>query len=200
MRRDIVRWLATLGASVLVVTACGIPVDNTPRELAIPETDDPAATTTTTSAPDPQDATRRQLYFIRDGLLQAVSRQVAEPISHQSVFDALIAGPTEEERADGIETRLPDDFEVRVVLFEDTLTIDILSEGGLPFEGEFLIAATAQLVVTGVFSTSASRVVFQEAGEYVQQLNGAGELQELDADGVPVPLQVGDFGELRNTG
>ena len=63
-----------------------------------------------------------------------------------------------------------------------------------------MIAATAQLVFTGVFGTSASKVLFKEAGEYVQQLNGAGELQELDADGVPVPLQIGDFDELRDPG
>lgn len=200
MKPDGIRRALGILALLLFAVSCGIPVDDGPRELAIPETDDPAATTTSTSAPDPEDATRRQLYFIRDGLLQPTTRQVAEPISNQRVFEALIAGPTEEERADGIETRLPDDFQVQVALFEDTLTIDILSEGGLPFEGEFLIAATAQLVFTGVFSTAANRVLFQEAGEYVQQLNGAGELQELDADGIPVPLQVGDFTELRSTG
>jgi hypothetical protein len=200
MKPDSRRRVVTVFAALAVAAGCGIPVDNGPRQLAIPETDDPAATTTTTIAPDPEDATFRQLWFIRDGLLRATSRQIADPISHQSVFEALISGPTDDERAGGIETRLPDDFEVRVVLFEDTLTIDILSEGGLPFEGEFLIAATAQLVFTGVFGTSASKVLFKEAGEYVQQLNGAGELQELDADGVPVPLQIGDFDELRDPG
>lgn len=184
-------------ALVPLVTGCGIPVDDAPTELAIPVADDPASTTTTTTTPDPEVARRRFIYLIRDGLLQPVGREIPEPVSNQGVFDALIAGPTEEELLDGLETRLPDDFQVQVVLAGDVMTINILSEGGLPFEGEFQIAATAQMVFTAVFSTGASRVLFQEEGEFVQALNGAGELQEVGPDGVPIPLRVGDFASLR---
>ena len=189
------RIFALTFVAVLMLGACGIPVDDAPRELAIPEEEDPEATTTTTQAPDPADATRQFVYFIQDGLLHRLGRGIVGD-SNQAVFDALLAGPTEAELEQGFETRLPDDFEVRVVLNDRVLTIDILSEGGIQFEGEGRILATAQLALTGIISTSASGVVFKVQGEFEQQLNGLGELQELDEAGEPIPLQFGDFSDL----
>lgn len=193
------RLVLLVMTGALFIAACGIPVDNAPTEVAIPEDRDPLATTTTTTPPDPADARRRFVYFIQDGLLQPVGREIAEPVSNQGVFDALLDGPTEDERESGVETRLPDDLEAHVVLNDNLLTIDIVSEGGIPFEGEQRILATAQLVLTGVFSTSASGVLFKVAGEFEQQLNGSGELQELDDAGIPIPLTIGDFNELRQS-
>lgn len=187
-------------ASALFVAGCGIPIDDGPTPLAIPEERDPASTTTTTVPPRPGQAEGKLIYFISDDVLQPVEREIPEPASNQGVFDTLIAGPTEEELSLGVGTGLPDTFEARVVLNDDVLTVEILNEEGLQIEGALRILVFAQIVFTAHFSTNATGgVLFSHQGEFLQALNGAGELQELGLDGVPLPLKIEDFPELRAT-
>lgn len=184
-------------STALLAVSCGIPLDDDPQVLALPEENE-AETTTTTSLPEPGEGQTKTLYFIKEGLLVTVQRELAEPVSNQSVFDALTAGPTEQELESGIESRLTETFDSRVVLSNEVLTVDILNEGGLDFEGDQRILAIAQIVFTATVSTGAAAGVrFQEAGEFVQETNGAGELQELGEDGIPVPLRTVDFDDLR---
>jgi len=191
------RLCALALSSALLVVSCGIPLDDDPQVLALPEESN-AETTTTTSLPEPGEGQTKTLYFIREGLLITVQRELAEPVANQDVFDALTAGPTEEELELGIESRLTETFDSRVILSNAVLTVDILNEGGLDFEGDQRILAIAQIVFTATVSTGATAGVrFQEAGEFVQETNGAGELQELDENGIPVPLRTADFDELR---
>ena len=182
----------------LLVASCGIPIDKRPTPLAIPEDRDPASSTTTTVPPSSGQAEGKLLYFISDDALQPVAREIPEQASNQGVFDALISGPTEEEFDLGIGTGLPDGFEASVVLDGDILTVEFLNQGGLQIEGVLRILAFAQIVFTANFSTSATGgVLFRHEGEFVQALNGAGELQEFGPDGVPKPLQISDFPDLR---
>jgi len=182
---------------ILILVSCGIPLDDDPQVLALPEQNSPE-TTTTTGVPEPGEGQTKTLYFIKDGILITVQRELADPVANQDVFDALTAGPTEEELELGIESRLTETFDSRVILANEVLTVDILNEGGLEFEGDQRILAIAQIVFTATVSTDAAAGVrFQEFGEYVQETNGAGELQELDTDGIPIPLRTADFDELR---
>jgi Immunoglobulin-like domain of bacterial spore germination/Sporulation and spore germination len=101
---------------VLVVAGCGHSSSAPPPSSATTTTSaaptPTAPTGATTTAPEPRLAVR--VYFVRDGRVAPVRRLVPNtPAVGKAALDALAAGPTDAERADGLSTslgslRLPD--------------------------------------------------------------------------------------------
>jgi hypothetical protein len=92
---------AAAGALVCVLAGCGI------RPTGVVNAGD-APRATATSLP------RSQVYFVLRGMPQPVERAVA-PWDTQAVFDALLAGPTAQERARGLRTELTSDVVIRAI-------------------------------------------------------------------------------------
>ncbi|MEZ5283060.1 MAG: GerMN domain-containing protein [Acidimicrobiales bacterium] len=187
-----------------VLAACGIPVDDEPVPVALPSDFDlEPTTTTTTTIPEEIAANQRIIYLIRDGRLVPRLREIPEPITIDEVIAALLVGPTESELAQGDETRVPSDMDIGVTVSNEVLVLDIRGEFTeetpfLRFEGEARTQLIGQLVLTGLRANpDLAGVNFQENGLWRAVSNGAGELQELDADGVPIPLTTEDFATLR---
>ncbi|MCO6007703.1 hypothetical protein NE236_22245 [Actinoallomurus purpureus] len=80
------------GTAVCVLAGCGV------RPTGVVSAGE-APTATATSLP------RTQVYFLLQGLPHPVKRAVP-PWDTQAVFDALLAGPTDQERARGLRTEL----------------------------------------------------------------------------------------------
>ena len=187
-----------LAMVALAISSCGIPIDESPESVALPENLE-TAPTTTTSTTVPEEADGQRLYFIRDGRLIARTRELAEDALAQEVFEQLLVGPTEEERALSIESRLTPDLVVEAGFLTgtDILSLNFVGEPDdetpfLGLEGELRSEAIAQLVFTGVVFGS-SGVVFAENGEWRLVANADGEVQVFDDNGVPVPLTTSDF-------
>ncbi|GAA4636600.1 hypothetical protein GCM10023196_087030 [Actinoallomurus vinaceus] len=98
------RVLRAIGpaAAVCALVGCGV------RPTGVVNAGE-APTATATSLP------RAQVYFLLDdGRPRPVTRAVA-PWDTQAVFDALLAGPTDQESAHGLHTELTPDVTIRVV-------------------------------------------------------------------------------------
>ncbi len=198
-----IRAGATLIAGLLLLGACGVPIDDDPIPVALPaEFDLNPTTTTSTTVPDAEGARFHRVFFILDGRVTPRTRELADNITVQQLIDTLLAGPDEDERALSIESRLgPDlvaetrelisDRSVLVLNFIDDLDPEASSFLGV--EGELRVEAIAQLVFTGMDFEGVSGVLFQRNEVFQPVANGEGEVQQLDADGVPVPLTNADF-------
>jgi hypothetical protein len=97
-------------AGVLIATGCGSSGGGTaaepPTTAATTTTPPPSTTTTgTTSETPPKLAIR--VYLVRDGRVAPVRRLVpSTPAVGQAALDALQAGPTADERGDGLSTAI----------------------------------------------------------------------------------------------
>lgn len=185
-------------AAALAVSSCGIPLDDDPQVVALPEGFD-LEPTTTTSTTAPQVADGQRIYFIRDGQLVPRTRELAEDALAQEVFEQLLLGPSEIERELSIESRLGPDLVLEAGFLTGTriLQLNFVSEADeespfLGVEGELRSQALAQLVFTGMVY-GASGVVFAENAAWQLVANDQGEVQVFGDDGVPVPLTTLDF-------
>lgn len=100
MSRD-PRAVAVVGAAVCVLAGCGV------RPTGVVSAGE-APTATATSLP------RAQVYFLLRGMPDPVERAVP-PWDTQAVFDALLAGPTAQERERGLHTELTADMTIRAI-------------------------------------------------------------------------------------
>lgn len=109
-RRQVVVGLLVAVASV-TVAACGVRTmgqaskvadKNVPYDLLSPT----IATTTTLTAPRQTRPT--EVFFVRNGALVPVVRDLAYPATVDEALSALAAGPSDEETAGGLRTALPD--------------------------------------------------------------------------------------------
>jgi Immunoglobulin-like domain of bacterial spore germination/Sporulation and spore germination len=93
-------------ALVLVAAGCGDSKSSQAvRATTTSATPPPTTPTTSTVAPQPKLAIR--VYFVRDGRVSPVRRLVpSTPAVGQAALDELRAGPTADERADGLSTAL----------------------------------------------------------------------------------------------
>ena len=150
-RRALVVLLAAL--VVLVVPACGIESDSSPRAVAEDEVPEALVAPTSTSITTPgSDAPTRsvEVSFLSDDVLRSVSREIEVRSGIEGAIEALLAGPTEAERAADLTTSIPAGTELlEVTESEDTglLTLDF-SEELRSQQGSELRNAVAQLVYT----------------------------------------------------
>lgn len=94
--------LSAILAACLLTGACGVPVDETPRDLGRPR----PASGSNTPAPDGFGSAIERLYLVRDGSLVRAVRRVAAPPTPQQMLDGLLAGPTTAEQQDGLSSAL----------------------------------------------------------------------------------------------
>jgi hypothetical protein len=96
------RYLPAVLAAFLLPGACGVPVDEKPRDLDRPR---PASGSGAPPAPGFGSAIER-LYFVRDGRLVRAVRPVPAPPTPPRMLDDLLAGPTRNEQQDGLTSAL----------------------------------------------------------------------------------------------
>ncbi|MCO5973189.1 hypothetical protein [Actinoallomurus soli] len=98
-----------------------------------------APTATATSLP------KAQVYFFRDGALTAVERSVP-PWDTQGVFDALLAGPSAEERERGLRTELTADVTIHPIGTQAIFVESRRRSTRQAVDGYLQIACTARLL------------------------------------------------------
>jgi spore germination protein GerM len=159
-----------LAAAVLVLAAgCSAPIDSGPRALGaagIPPDLLGETTTTSTRILSSGESEEVTVYFIRQDpstgqdRLAPVKRLVTPPVSVEKVVQKLFAGPTAQERLNGLRTAISGDTTVLSALVEAhiaTVNVSKLFAFGLPPEQ---INAFAQVVFTAVDVSGVTGVLF----------------------------------------
>jgi hypothetical protein len=141
------------------------------NESEAPPATPPPTETATPSAPETE--TTFAIYLLRDGLVAPVRRSVAStPAVARAALDELAAGPTADERRNGLETAIPDDTEILDVSLEDgTGTVDLAGTFA-DLDGGSMDARVAQVVATLTQFPTVERVVFRLDGEPVATIGG----------------------------
>jgi hypothetical protein len=143
------RTVGALGAVALVLTGCGLPDDDQPRVIAA--ADAPIDLVPTTVSMPEQEGVDVFVFFVVDGRLQRVERQVPEA-TPEAIWEVLLAGPTESEEQ--LTTSIPPSTTLNGPELDrasGTLTLDLgpdleNSIFALPVDGQAL--AFAQIVWT----------------------------------------------------
>jgi germination protein M len=113
-----------------------------------PETTETETTTSVESA-------RLRVYFLRDGQVWPVAREVDDVLSDNIALDQLLAGPNADEMQLGLETGLPDGLRADVTVEDGVATVSLESATELTRE------ALAQIVYTETALPSVDSVTIQ---------------------------------------
>ncbi|MGH2685480.1 MAG: GerMN domain-containing protein [Actinomycetota bacterium] len=187
------RPLATLiGAVVALLVACGVPSEETPRDLAADSVqfDLLAPSSSTTSTTAPPDARRTvEIFLLRNEQLAPRDRQMPADTDPGDVIAELLIGPNDDERSRGFGTAIPDGTElIGHGLDDGTLTLNLTEELNT-VQGELQTIAVAQMVFTATELDTVSGVRFQIEGTAVQVPQG-------DGTATSSPLTRADYPEL----
>lgn len=175
-------------AALIVLAGCGVPSEDTPRQISPPPQPyrgvtsvSPSQTTTGTVA--------QPLCFTRDGALVAVVRWVPAVRTIDTAVSDLLAGPTEAEHATGLGSAFTGlDVVVGVRLADETATVDL--DGDLAGAGRNdQVLAFGQLVCTLAARADVARVAFERDGRPVSVPRADGSLS-------PGPLTIADYAGL----
>ena len=166
------RWVS-LGL-LCTGTGCALGSESAPR--TIPETDRRALVDV--AAVSSEDTGVGRIYFERTdtaGAFTAVARDL-EP-SPGAVMNALLAGPTEEERARGLRSPLPLELSLNDARYigNDIVKVDLTAQ---IFEatGDDLVSAVAQIVLSLCEITGVERVAIVVEGDDLEWPRGDGTL------------------------
>lgn len=146
MRRSLSRGLVALAVLAGAISACGVPTESTARSIPTDEEVPPVTAPVTAAAPGPS-ASTVELYFLDGERLELVERPVEQVPDQQVAIDQLLAGVTEEERAEGLVSSIPPDTSVLDLTVEGNLLILNLSEQ-FALVNENFVRACAQIVFT----------------------------------------------------
>lgn len=179
----LVRLLAGLVAAALLAAGCGIPDDKAARSLARDDVpydllaSAPDATTTTTVLSEPVDVS---VYFVADGHLVAVTREVQSPATAEKALRALIAGPTAAEAKRGLKTSIGRSTTVLSANVGEggIATIDVTNSFHVSAPSETILAA-AQMVYTATGLDEVRGVKFTLEGARASIYEGSGEQTDL---------------------
>jgi hypothetical protein len=117
------RRLLLIGAIAALAAGCGGSRSSAPPTGGTAPATETAPTATETTAPTTTIALR--VYFLRDGKVAPVLRRVSETRAvARAALAELVVGPTAEERAEGLTTRLPARLELGPPKTEDD-TLDL---------------------------------------------------------------------------
>jgi spore germination protein GerM len=176
-------WVSTGGLLALVLCACGISTETAPRDIAPSGdavVDDPTGDDNVATGPG-------RVYFVQVDAAGAPSRLVTVardvPIGLDQdpteVLAALVAGPNEGERGDGLASLLPRDLEVLGWSRRPGGVVAIdLGPGLAELPRQALIAALAQIVysITETVGTDGVRITVE--GSPREWPDGNGHLQD----------------------
>ncbi|MGN9913424.1 GerMN domain-containing protein [Phytohabitans sp. LJ34] len=164
------------------VTGCGAQAEDLPREVNPPNGVSHAWATETPPDPGPgAGVVAERLYFVRDGELVAVTRNVDAQPSVDELVDDLLAGPTDVEQREGLTSSLlGNDIVVGVQLSDGRATVELtaaLDESGRTDQ----ILAFAQIVCTLTAQPGITAVRFTRGGQPVGVPHADGSLSEAPA-------------------
>ncbi len=183
-----------------LVAACGVPTDDAPEAIAVPDDVFP----TGLGGGDQPDAdepnlSRHPVYFFRNDRLVEVDRALQPPVFIRAVLESLLAGPSQDELENALSSSIPAGTEVVTVNLggDDNVVRIELNEAFFEIEGEQRIRATAQLVFTGFgLARDTQGVLFFFQGESVALPRGDGSIAEGSTAEGPDPLTLGDYIEF----
>ena len=104
--------------------------------------DDGAVTTDTETTTTSVESARVRVYFLRDGQVWPVAREVGDVLVDDIALEQLLAGPNDDEMQLGLETALSDGLEADVTVEDGVATVELESATELTRE------ALAQIVYT----------------------------------------------------
>ena len=142
--------------------------------------DDGGSTTppgTTTDETSPETMTVAA-YLLRDGKVSPVARSVASSSAvARAALEALLDGPTTEERAAGLASAIPEGTRLLdVSIADDVATVDLsgsFDDGG---GSASMLGRVAQVVATLTRFPNVERVAFRLEGDPVEAIGGEGVL------------------------
>lgn len=156
------RRFPILGIAVVLVvmTGCGLPLDETPRAAEAPETSIPARSQT------PEGGLGDSIiYFISaNGNLNPVTRVIEQP-SPEAVIEVLLDGPSDADRGAGRTTGVPGPTElIDITVDGSRVTVDLSEDfsEGVGVAGQ---QAAAQIVYTLSELEDITSVAFEVEGE-----------------------------------
>jgi len=186
-----IRRIAALAAVVTMalVAGCGIPTEDTPREL-------PSAGPLRSTAPAPTTVAGplvEQLCLVRDGKLVRVDRRVTSLPSIEIQLQHLLSGPTQEESDTGLTSALGGTNVIAGVRVEGAEAIvDVTSRLERASRSDEVLAY-GQIVCTLLTRPDVRTVSFMEQGQRLSIPRADGSLSG-DA-----PLTVADYEALLDT-
>ncbi|MDQ7907611.1 GerMN domain-containing protein [Phytohabitans sp. ZYX-F-186] len=167
---------------VAAATGCGVQAENIPREANPPNGISHAWATQTPPDPGPgAGPIQERLYFVQDGELVAVTRNLDAQPSVDELVDDLLAGPTDAEQRDGLTSALlGNDIVVGVQLDDGRATVELTA--GLDESGRTdQILAFAQIVCTLTAKDAITAVSFTRDGQVVGVPRADGSLADAPA-------------------
>lgn len=179
------RWRGLLAfIPVLVLAAgCSAPIDSGPKTLgaaSIPAELRQETSSTTTTVISTGEAEEVTVYFIgadkTTGIdrLVPVKRRVSPPVTVEKVLQTLFAGPTSQERLQGLRTTISPETTILGAPIEAHIaTINVSGNFALGTPQD-QINAFAQVVFTTVDVGSVTGVVFSEQGHRLEVPQGDG--------------------------
>lgn len=173
---------STTGATPTTTTVVVPSTTAPPSTSGVTTTAPTSSVTTTTRAPTTTVASTTttsgvdvRVYVLRGDRLVIAHRAVAGPAVLRGALLALLAGPTEAERAAGATTVIPSGTTLRDVrLAGGTATVDLgaaFATGGGSFS---MLARVAQVVFTATQFSTVERVVLLLEGRPIEALGGEG--------------------------
>jgi hypothetical protein len=186
------RLLVVLVCAFAVVSACGLPSDKSPRQIAddkVPfELLGPSTTTPTTELAG---GTFAHLYFVDGVQLRVVSRSLPRR-TPQTVLDELVKGITDSDPA-GITTAIPKDTQIVGIDADGSTLVVTLNNAILAISGAEQQHAFGQFVYT-VTDLNVTAVRFR----VVDASGNAQDVQPLTENGQKSgPLTRQDFPSLQ---
>lgn len=193
--------LLTTGSVVVLVTACGVPLQDSAQPLppgTMPspvETTSPSPEPSDTTSPSPQPTPSRtptatpspspgfvavDLFFVRDDSLVPLVAELPEGSGPQQVIDGLVAGA-------------PPETGLRTVVV-DPLTGSALVSNYQPEPGQLLPVADATIAVAPAFSSLPSAEQVLLLGQVVLSLSSGGwrTVSVVDEAGSPLAIPLPD--------
>jgi spore germination protein GerM len=186
-----VRALAAVIAAALVLVGCGVPLQGEPvpiepqaipSRLQSPGVPTPGSTVARTTV---------QVNFVRSDRLVSLAREVSGADVLGGVIQALTAGPTGSEQANGITSALPPGIALTVVVVQgDTVGLELSGETDGRSATENVLAV-GQIVLSVTALQTVDRVTFWRDGARVEALLADGALTTQ-------PLTAADYEALRS--
>jgi spore germination protein GerM len=171
----------------VLLGGCGVPVDSTPRPVAVPPDSFPTpAATTTTNRDGRVDET---LCFVRDDGLQAVTRRVDGISGVDAHLQHLLAGPDDAERERGLASALPGTITVAGASATGTVATVDVREAGEETGRSDEVLAFGQIVCTLTGRADVNSVAFRRDGQPLEVPRADGSLSAL-------PLTATDYRPL----
>ena len=182
-----VRARAALVASLLVLTACGVPAQDEPHTVGLPRR--PLDTASSAAGAGPVGEVAQVLCLVQDNRLTQTVRRIDSAPDPQRHLDQLVAGPTAAEQRRGLSTALAvTALTVSLPAGSTTATVEVgEAEEGAARSDEVL--AYGQIVCTLTSRPDIAAVVFVRAGQPLQVPRGDGTLSSG-------PLRAADYRSL----